>query len=241
MNIGIIFAGGTGIRMQSKERPKQFLEMYGKPIIVYTIEHFERCADIDAIIIACLEEWIPYMEKLIAEYELGKIVKVVKGGQTVQLSIYNALIAAKDYSGDEDSIVVLHDGVRPLINDKLITANINCVKENGSAITTSYAPETVVITDEKNEIIQVPNRARAKIARAPQSFWLKDILEAHEKAQAENMIYYIDSCTMMQHYGYKLTMIEGPHENLKITTPEDFYMMRAILDSKETAQMYGYE
>lgn len=241
MNIGIIFAGGTGVRMQSKERPKQFLEMYGKPIIVYTIEHFEKCNDIDVIIVACLEEWIPYMEKLVSKYELNKVARIVPGGSTCKDSVYNALCTAKEIANGEDAVVLIHDGVRPLIDKKIISDNVKCVKENGSCITTSYAPETVVVTDDNNDITQVPLRDRAKIARAPQSFWLSDILEAHEKSLAENYWYYIDSCTLMQHYGYKLTMLEGPHNNIKITTPEDFYLMRAILDSKETAQMYGFE
>ena len=85
----------------------------------------------------------------------------------------------------------------------------------------------------------VPDRAHSRVAKAPQSFWLSDILDAHNRALAENRSDFIDSCTIMQHYGYKLHMIDGPYENIKITTPDDFYTMRAILQVKEDAQIYG--
>ena len=241
MNIGVIFAGGVGCRMRSKERPKQFLEICNKPIIVYTLEHFENNADIDAIVIACLEEWIPYLEELLYKYRIEKVKKIVPGGRTGQLSIYNGLLAAKEIAGEEDSVVLIHDGVRPLINSRLLSENIKCVKENGSAITTGVVKETIIVVDEKGDVEAIPTRDKSRVAKAPQSFWLRDILEVHEAALKDGVDNCIDSCTMMKNYGHKLHIVDGPSENIKITTPEDFYEMRAILEAKENAQIYGLE
>lgn len=103
------------------------------------------------------------------------------------------------------------------------------------------AKETIVEVDENEGIVDIPDRAQARLARAPQSFYLNDILNAHERAISENRFDFIDSCSMLTHYGKKLYLIDGPQENIKITTPDDFYTTRALLDAKENAQIYGLE
>ena len=128
MNIAVIFAGGSGKRMHSKDRPKQFLMIHGKPIIVHTIERFQYHEEIDAVIVACLKEWIPYMEEMRYRYRLDKISKIVPGGDTGQLSIYNGVKAAAELYGTDGNIALIHDGVRPLINDQIISENIAAVK-----------------------------------------------------------------------------------------------------------------
>ena len=242
MNIAVIFAGGVGSRMHSKEMPKQFLEMYNKPIIIHTLEHFENHRDIDAIIVVCIEGWIEYLKDLLYKYRIEKVKLIVPGGNTGQLSIFKGLEAAKKISGSEKSVVLIHDGVRPLINEKLITDNINSVLKYGSAITTAKVKETILVVNENDSTIDyVPSRNNSRIAKAPQSFWLDDILTAHKNSLAEGENNCIDSCTMMQKYGYALHLIDGPNENIKITTPEDFFIMRAILEAKENGQIYGLE
>ncbi|MCR4717366.1 MAG: 2-C-methyl-D-erythritol 4-phosphate cytidylyltransferase [Lachnospiraceae bacterium] len=238
MNIAVIFAGGVGTRMQSKDRPKQFLSIFHKPIIIHTLEYFEDCEDIDAIVIACVEPWIDYLKDLIYKYRIDKVKKIVKGGETGQLSIYNGLCAAKEVAADEKSIVLIHDGVRPLITKKLLSDNIACVKEHGSCITSGLVTETIVVIDEDHKIEHVPSRAHSRVAKAPQSFWLDDILAAHNRALSEGLTTAIDSCTLMKGYGYDLTMIDGPSENIKVTTPDDFFLMRAILETRENKQIY---
>lgn len=164
---------------------------------------------------------------------------MLKGGKTGQESIYNALKAAESLGDRKKDIVLIHDGVRPLINQKTIFDNIESVKKKGSAITSVKVKETVLVVDDDEGILEVPNRASSRLARAPQSFYLNDILTAHEKALSEGKKDFIDSCSMMQYYGKKLYLIDGPQENIKITTPDDFYTMRALLDAKENAQIYG--
>lgn len=241
MNIAVIFAGGVGSRMHSKEKPKQFLEMYNKPIIVHTLEYFQKNQMIDAISVVCVENWIPYLEELVYKFRIEKVKKIVCGGKTGQLSIYNGLKAAKEIAGNEKAIVLIHDGVRPLINDKLITDNILAVKKYGNSITSGIVKETIVEIDDSGQIVFVPDRAHSRVAKAPQCFYLDEILSAHHQALEEGITDFIDSCTMMQHYGYKLHMTDGPYENIKITTPDDFYTMRAILEAKENAQIYGLD
>jgi 2-C-methyl-D-erythritol 4-phosphate cytidylyltransferase len=241
MNIGVIFAGGVGSRMHSKDKPKQFLEMNNKPIIIHTIEYFENHPLIDAIVVVCVEDWIPYFEKLLYKFRIEKVKKVVPGGSTGQLSIYNGLCAAKEIASDEKSIVLIHDGVRPLISSNLITQNIEDTKKCGNSITSGIVKETIIEIDDNGTVKLVPDRAHSRVAKAPQCFYLKDILAAHERALQEGKCDFIDSCTMMQHYGYTLHMTDGPYENIKITTPDDFYTMRAILQAKEDAQIYGIE
>lgn len=238
MNIAVIFAGGVGQRMHSRDVPKQFLEMHKKPIIIYTLEVFDNHPEIDVIVIACKEEWIPYLEKLIYKFRIEKVKRIVSGGDTGQMSIYQGLLAANDISRGERAIVLIHDGVRPLIDSKVISDNISSVRKNGSAITTALVHETILVVKDDESINYVPDRAHSRVAKAPQSFWLDEILEAHVLAQKEGVYDYIDSCTMMKKYGYSLYLVDGPLENIKITTPDDFFIMRAILDARENAQVY---
>ncbi len=237
MNIAVIFAGGTGSRMNTKDRPKQFLLIHGKPIIVHTLEIFQYHKDIDGIVIACIEDWIPYMEEMKYRYRLDKVGMIVPGGKNGQMSIYNGLKAAEKVYGRKDNIVLIHDGVRPLIDEETISRNIEGVKSYGSAITCAKAKETIVMVDEGEDLRQVPNREQARLAKAPQSFFLDNILSVHEKALSEGFDNAIDSCTLMWKYGQKLHMVDGSYENIKITTPDDFYTFRAIYDARENNQL----
>lgn len=241
MNIAVIFAGGVGARMRSKTKPKQFLEMHGKPIIIHTLEIFDNNPEIDNIVVSCIEDWIPYLNELIKHFNIKKVKSVVPGGMTGQLSIYNGLCAAEEIACGEKSVVLIHDGVRPLINDKVINDNIISVREKGSAITTVKVKETVMVVNQDFSIDYIPDRENSRLARAPQSFWLEDILMVHRKALQEGKKDFIDSCTMMQYYHKKLFLIDGPSENIKVTTPDDFYIMRAILDAKEDSQIYDLD
>lgn len=237
MNYALIFAGGTGQRMNTKNKPKQFLELNSKPIIIHTIEHFEEHPMIDGIVVVCLKDWIPYMNTLLKKFCINKVIKVVEGGDTGQHSIRNGLFALYENENvPKDSIVLIHDGVRPLINGQIITDNIECVKANGNSVTVTPAIETIISVNENNEINEVMDRSICRMARAPQCFILQDIVDAHNKADAEDFS-AIDSAMLMSHYGATLHVVEGPPENIKITTPSDFYIFRAITEARENAQI----
>lgn len=237
MNIAIIFAGGVGTRMNTKDKPKQFLMVHGKPIIVHTIEIFQKHAEIDGIIVVCVDGWLEYMAEMKDRYRLDKIGNIVKGGETGQLSIYNGLKAAEQEYGVADNIVLIHDGVRPLINPQTITANIESVKKYGSAITCAPTKESVALVGQDGFIESVVEREQSRTAKAPESFFLKDILAADEESISRGIINEIDSCTLMAHHGMKMHIVNGDYGNIKITTPEDFYTFRAIYDAKENEQL----
>ena len=236
-NIAIIFAGGTGKRMNTKTRPKQFLELHGKPILVYTLEKFEDHPDIDGIILVVLKQWIETCEQLVSEYRLGKVRAVIAGGETAMDSQRNGLLKAAELF-PEDSVVLIHDGVRPLIDGDTITRNIESVKERGSAITVAPAIETITIKTDSGEIGEIIERSKVELARAPQSFRLGDVLGAHASAAADGL-QFINSASMMKHYGHPLFSVQGPPENIKITTPNDFYMFKALIDAGEDSEVFG--
>ena len=241
MNIGVIFAGGSGTRMNTKYRPKQFLELNGKPIIIYTIELFDNHPNIDGIVVVCLESWIPFLQKMLNKFEIAKVVRVVPGGASGQDSIFKGLCAAEEYAmekKDDNTIVLIHDGVRPLITEETISDNIAKVKECGSCVTTVPATETVIV-DMHDGSLNIPKRCDCMMARAPQSFYLKDIIGAHRRSQQEGKSDFIDSCSMMSYYGYKLGLIQGPMENIKITTPTDYFVLRAMVEVHENQQIFG--
>ena len=224
--------------MNTVSRPKQFLELRGKPIIIYTLELFDNHPDIDGIVVVCLESWIPFLEKQIKKFEISKVVDIVSGGETGQASIYNGLATAEKRYGD-DCIVLIHDGVRPLIKEQTITDNIMAANEFGNCITCVPATETFVVRQHDGSL-NIPSRNDSLIARAPQTFVLKEILSAHRQAQSEGRNDFIDSCTMMSHYGHEMHTIIGPMENIKITTPTDFFIFRAMVEVHENQQIFGF-
>ena len=237
MNCALIFAGGTGQRMNTKTRPKQFLELHGKPIILYTIEVFENHPEIDAMAVVGLEDWLPFLEKTITHYDIDKVVAVVPGGATGQESIRHGIDALMAAVGP-DATVLVHDGVRPLVRPETISDCIQSVAERGSAITVTPAIETIV-QEEDGEIVNVIERQACRLAKAPQCFNLGDLAAAHDRAQAEGLTDFIDSASMMRHFGHTLYAVEGTPENIKITTPSDFYIFRAFVDAQENSQIFG--
>lgn len=239
MNVGVIFAGGVGMRMHSRDKPKQFLELHGKPIIIYTLEHFERHKDIDYVSVACVDGWISYFEELLERFFIKKVRWVVPGGSTGQESIYNALKVVEQEC-PPDTVVLIHDGVRPLINEDIISDNIRCVRRFGSAITSACVTETIVVVNGDEEVKELPTRDKVRIAKSPQSFYLKDIIGVHKQAISDGVFTAIDSCTLMRQYGKTLTMINGPCDNIKITTAQDYFLFRTIHELKENSQIEGY-
>ena len=149
MNVAVIFAGGTGQRMNTKVTPKQFLEVHGKPIIIYTLEQFEEHDEIDGIVIVCLVDWIDHLKKLLSKFGIRKVKEIVPGGETGQMSIFAGISKAHELFSDDD-FVLIHDGVRPLINEELIKRNIQDVKDYGSSITSGIVKETIVERNVKN-------------------------------------------------------------------------------------------
>lgn len=237
MTTAVIFAGGTGKRMNSRSKPKQFLEMHGKPIIIYTLEHFEYHEEVDGIVIVCLSAWIKELEGILKRYGITKVTKIVPGGETGHDSIYNGLAAMKDAASDED-IVLIHDGVRPFIDEELISKNIAAVREYGNAITAEPARESVIRSADGKTISDVPPRDQMYTAKAPQSFHYGDIMKLYERARRDG-VKSIDSSHLCYLYRFPIYMVESTRNNLKITEPADYYVYRALYEAQEGQQIYG--
>lgn len=239
MNIALVFAAGVGIRMNSKAKPKQFLEMHGKPILVYTLEHFDRHPDIDAICVVCLEQWIPELKRQISRWQIQKVIKIVSGGNTSQQSIYRGLKAIQQAGTNDGTVVLIHDGVRPLIDGKLISDNLETVRKYGNSITTALRHETAVSIDDNGVIRTISDRAHSRVAKAPQCFYLQEILALHERAIEEGLNSFIDCASMCHYYGMSLHTTECGQKNIKVTTAEDYYIFRALFEAEENTQIYG--
>ena len=238
MNIAIIFAGGTGQRMNTKPKPKQFLELHGKPIIIYTIEYFEQHELIDGIVIVCVEKWIDYCQKLVDKFHMEKVKAIIPGGSTGMLSRFEGVKKAKELYPD-DTICLMHDGVRPMIGHDIITANIKSVEKFGSAVTVAPAIETIAVRGSDNKVGQIIDRSKCQMAKAPQSFRLGELFKVHREAIDAGMNDCIDTAYLMQLNGYDVYTVEGSAENIKITTPTDFYTFRALMDIRENSQIFG--
>lgn len=233
----LIFAGGSGQRMNSRSKPKQFLEMNGKPIIIYTLEHFEYHPEIDEIIIVCIEGWIEELKGMLSRYGITKVSTIIPGGPTGHDSIYYGLCAMKENTAD-DEIVLIHDGVRPLINDELISENIKCTLEYGNAITAEAVRESVVRCIDGQTIDSVPPRNEMYVSKAPQTFHFGKILSIYDKAQIDNFK-SIDSSHLCSHYGEPMHMIKSTRNNMKITEPADYYIFKALYEAIEGQQVFG--
>ncbi|BCJ92951.1 2-C-methyl-D-erythritol 4-phosphate cytidylyltransferase [Anaerocolumna cellulosilytica] len=223
--------------MNSKSKPKQFLEMHGKPIIIYTLEYFNEHPEIDAICIVCLYGWEKELERLLTSYNIHKVKWVTTGGETGHDSIFNGLKVMKNDLQDKD-VVIIHDGVRPLISKELIDKNIKTVALYGNSITVEKANESIVQINDNGIIDNVPSRAKMRIAKAPQCFRFEEIWTVHEQAQKDGFK-SIDSAHLLHYYGHTLHTVESTPYNIKIATPSDFYVFRALFEAMENSQIFG--
>lgn len=239
MNYAAILAGGTGQRMSTKAKPKQFLELYNKPIIIYTLENFERNDNIDKIVISCVQGWEEYLQKLIIQFDIKKVAKIVTGGKDSHESRLKALEAIKEDGISEEDIVLVHDGVRPILSQKVISDNIESVKTYGNAITCVKFSETPVNISDTGDIECVLERNPMYIARSPQSFYVNEIHNALVAATDMSDEIKIDCCSPMIALGNKLHIVYCEADNIKITTPADYYIFKALTDLKESQNILG--
>jgi 2-C-methyl-D-erythritol 4-phosphate cytidylyltransferase len=238
VNIAIIFAGGTGVRMRSTAKPKQFLELYKKPIIIYTLDVFENHPEIDEIVIPCVFGWEIYLQNLLYKFNIKKVTKILLGGKDTQESKMNALNYLNGYCKADD-IILLHDAVRPMITEKIITSNLQGVREHGSAITVVPFTETGIVSEDGVTTNKAILRNTLYIAKAPQSFYFSDVYDAHKKGEKMPYTITIDTCTLMTELGKILYFVPSDATNIKITTPEDYFLFKALIDMRESADIWG--
>lgn len=240
MVTAIILAGGTGVRMRTQGMPKQFLPLYGKPIICYTLEVFEQCDEVDQVIIPCNKDWISHMSKLVKKYNLQKVKKIIPGGSDRQSSILNGLNILENV-GEED-LVLIHDGVRPLVKEETILENIRTAREHGNAMTVKQNIETVVVTEKESVgFSDFKNRDNTFTLTSPQTFRAKELMEAYKELEKEENtdVPILDASLLFAHLGKPVYLVKESGLNLKITTPEDFYYLRAYLELNENKEILG--
>ena len=241
MNYVIILAAGVGQRMRNGGMPKQFLKLMGKPIIIYTLEKFEICEEIDQVIVVCHGSYVEQMQGLIELYHINKVTKIVVGGNDRQSSLKKGLEAIEQIGGAED-MVVIHDGVRPLVSPVVISENIRVARQYGCAITVHPVTESVVITDMlEADMDDFKKRADTYSMTSPQTFRLNEIVEAYKEVSQyeDEQTPLLDAAMVYAKHGGKVHLVKEQGPNIKITTPEDYYFLKAMLELEENKYIFG--
>lgn len=222
----MIFAGGTGQRMSSGSIPKQFIEIDGKPIIIRTLEKFEGHPLVDDIVIACLPSGIDHLKGLIEQYKITKVKEIVPGGSSGYESIHNGIVKVAEFA-DENDIVLICDGVRPIISDELIDNCIAITKEKGCAVPVVPSIDSVLMSEDgKTCSVNMP-REKMFITQAPQGYILKKILWAHDEVENRGLKDPTSSADLMIMLGEEINIFIGDRDNIKVTTPEDLHALRS--------------
>lgn len=229
-DIAIIIAGGVGSRM-GQDIPKQFINVYDKPIVIYTMECFQKHPEIDAIIVVCLEGWQEILKAYAKQFNITKLVSIVPGGNTGFESIRNGVKEAKKLFSDDD-IVLIHDGIRPNLDAEIISSNIAVCREKGNATVAINCMEAMMITEDKLMSNEQINRDKLLRTQTPQTFKLGDIYELHQEAVKKGVVNTVASCTLMVELGRTVYFSPGSEKNLKLTTTDDIDIFKALLNAK---------
>lgn len=230
MNIALLIAGGSGRRM-GQEIPKQFLNVYDKPVIIYTLEAFQRHPSVDEIAVVCLQDWQNVLEIYAKQFEITKLKSIVPGGKNGQDSIRNGLFALEK-KHSKDDIVLVHDAIRPMISEDIITDCIRVTRECGNAITVIPCAEAMLTTDDQKSSDGIFARDHLKRTQTPQGFHLGEICDVHKEALEKGVLNSVASCTLMIEMGRKVFFSHGSEKNVKLTTVEDLDIFKALLVSK---------
>ena len=236
MNIGLIIAGGSGNRM-GQDIPKQFMHVDGAPIIIWTLKAFEQHPDIDAIAVVCLKGWDTVLQSYANQFMIKKLRWIFPGGCTGMESIHNGIYGLKDAGCDDEDLVLIHDAVRPLLSQEIISSNIATCKAYGYAITGIQCREAILESEDGFTTSKSIPRDTLIRTQTPQTFRLGNIIAAHEEAKEKGITNSVASCTLIAELGSHRTMhiVPGSEKNIKITTVEDLEMIKALMHtSKES-------
>lgn len=227
MITAMLFAGGIGSRMKQSDIPKQFLEVGGKPIIIHTMEHFAKHSMVDAIVVACKEDWIDYLKELIEKFNVAKVKSIVPGGPNGFDSIHNGVVATAEFSENDDDIILICDGVRPMLSEELISNCIRDTQKYGTAVPVTPSIDSLLYSEDGENCCKSYNRNTMYITQAPQGYTMKNILWAHEEAYKRNILNPISSSELFIELGEKIHIFKGERFNIKVTTAEDLTTLRA--------------
>lgn len=235
MNIALIIAGGSGQRM-NQDIPKQFLNVNDKPVIIYTLEAFQRHPNIDKIEVVCLDGWQEILRAYCKQFGISKLANVVEGGENGQSSIRNGLWDLKEMY-DENDLVLIHDAIRPMVSEEIISDAIRVCKKYGNSISVIPCAEAMLKTEDGVSSIEQIPRDNLKRTQTPQTFVLKDIVAAHEEALEKGITNSVASCTLYIELGKKLYFSAGSEKNIKLTTPDDIDIFKSLLVTRKSEWM----
>ena len=232
VNIGLLIAGGTGNRMH-QDIPKQFITVNERPVIVYTLEAFEKHPEIDAIAVVCIEGWEQVLWAYAKQFNITKLQYIVAGGKNGQDSIRNGVYELEKHF-DKDDIVLIHDAIRPMVSAEIISDNIRVAREYGNAITVIHCAEAMMQTEDGMVSVGSYPRDRLKRTQTPQAFKIGDICDLHRRALEAGITNSVASCTLKIEMGEQVYFSAGSEKNIKLTTVEDIDIFKALLAAKRS-------
>lgn len=232
MNTALIIAGGKGNRM-GQDIPKQFINVYDKPVIVYTLEAFQNHPLIDSIAVVLIDGWEEMLRSYARQFGISKLDIVVPGGVNGQDSIRTGIMAIAENAGDDD-LVLVHDAIRPMISEKIITENIEICRKKGNAITVIPCQEAMLLSPDGESASESIARSTLKRTQTPQTFFVKDLKRLHEEALEAGITNSIASCTLMVEMGRQVYFADGSEKNIKLTTTDDLEIFKSLLKQKHS-------
>ncbi len=232
MNIGLIIAGGSGARMH-QDIPKQFLTVNEKPVIVYTMEAFQNHPEIDAIAVVCIEGWDNMLQAYAKQFNITKLECIVPGGENGQSSIRNGVYELeKRFSRDD--IVLIHDAIRPMVSNEIISDCIRVCKQYGNAITVIPCAEAMLTTEDQIISTGIYDRDKLKRTQTPHAFKIGNICDLQRKALEQGVTSAVASCNLAIEMGEQVYFSQGSEKNVKLTTVEDIEIFKALLEAKKS-------
>lgn len=235
MVYGVILAGGVGSRMGG-EKPKQYLTVKNKPVIVYTAEKFLACAELEKVIILCPAKWVEYTKNLVKKYisAAENRVAVIEGGTTRNETIMNSIdFIEAEGNLDEDTIIVTHDSVRPFVTHRIIAENIEACRKFGACDTVIPATDTIVESENGLNISNIPNRSFMYQGQTPQSFKALRLREIYNSLTESEKDILTDAAKIYVLKGEKVALVAGETFNIKITYPYDLRIAKSLLEDEE--------
>lgn len=230
MNIALLIAGGSGNRM-GQDIPKQFMHVDGCPIIIHTLQAFQKHPDIQAIAVVCLKGWDTVLQSYANQFNIDKLKWIFPGGDTGFESIHNGIYGLKEKGCDGEDLVLIHDAVRPLLSQEIISNNIATCKAYGYAITGIQCREAILESFDGFASKKSIPRDTLIRTQTPQTFRLKNIIEAHESAVSKGIVDSVASCTLIAELNEDIEMhiVPGSEKNIKITSVEDLEILKALM------------
>ncbi|MGC4017994.1 MAG: IspD/TarI family cytidylyltransferase [Muricomes sp.] len=233
MNIGLLIAGGSGARME-QDIPKQFLTVNEKPVIVYTMEAFQKHDEIDIIAVVCIEGWENMLSAYAQQFGITKLKHIVPGGENGQGSIRNGIYELEKYYSRDD-VVLIHDAIRPMVSSEIITDCIAKTRKYGNAITVIPCAEAMMQTEDGIVSTGSYPRDNLKRTQTPQGFKIGEICDLHRRALEAGITNSVASCTLMLEMGNQVYFSAGSEKNIKLTTVEDLDIFKALLMAKRSS------